>query len=291
MSGTSTRPAPPARATRRWARRLPARVPVAYPALLVFAVAFMIPAAWVVVSSFKSEFEITGANWIPRAATLKNYVEAVTQVDFPHYLKNSFVLATSFTVLNTLSSSLAGYAFARLQAPGKDKLFLLALSTLLIPNLVTFVPLFVLFSKLGWINTYWPWVAWGLAGGAFHIFLFRQFFLNFPRELEEAAEIDGCGLFRIYWNVFLPNSLPVLATSAIFSFAWVWGDYLYPGLLLDSERTTLAGAIATGYFSPQGFVLLAPLMAGIVLYAMPLIVVFLFVQRHIVQGFVTSGLK
>jgi multiple sugar transport system permease protein len=273
------------------ATRLGTRVPVAYPALVAFAVLFVVPAAWILVSSFKSEFEISAANWIPGAPTLDNYAEAVTQVNFPHHLKNSVVLAISFTVLNTLSSSLAGYAFARLRAPGKDKLFLLALSTLLIPNLVTFVPQFVLFSNLGWINTYWPWIAWGAAGSAFHIFLFRQFFMNFPRELEEAAEIDGCSIFRIYWNIFLPNSLPVLATSAIFSFAWVWGDYLYPALLLDSDSTTLAGAIATGYFSPQGFILLAPLMAGIVLYAAPLILVFLLVQRYIVQGVVTSGLR
>lgn len=273
------------------ATRLGTRVPVAYPALAAFAVLFIVPAAWILVSSLKSGFEISGANWIPRAPTLDNYAEAVTQVDFPHHLKNSVVLATAFTVLNTLSSSLAGFAFARLRAPGKDKLFMLALSTLLIPNLVTFVPQFVLFSNLGWINTYWPWIAWGAAGSAFHIFLFRQFFMNFPRELEEAAEIDGCSIFRIYWNIFLPNSLPVLATSAIFSFAWVWGDYLYPALLLDSDSTTLAGAIATGYFSPQGFILLAPLMAGIVLYAAPLIIVFLLVQRYIVQGVVTSGLR
>jgi multiple sugar transport system permease protein len=284
------------RPDRRGARRAaggprPLRLPVAYPALIAFAVVFLVPAAWVLVSSFKSDFEVGSANWIPRAPTLDNYSTAVTMVDFPHYLKNSVILATSFTVLNTLSSSLAGYAFARLRAPGKDKLFLLALSTLLIPNLVTFVPQFVLFSKLGWVNTYWPWIAWGAAGSAFHIFLFRQFFLNFPRELEEAAEIDGCSLFRIYWNIFLPNSLPVLATSAIFSFAWVWGDYLFPGLLLDTEHTTLGAAVATGYYSPQGIVILAPLMAGIVLYAVPLILVFLFVQRYIVQGLVTSGLR
>jgi len=273
------------------ARRAPRRLPVAYPALVALAVVFALPLLWVLASSFKSAFEISAPNWVPQAPTLQNYVGALAKIDFPHYLKNSLILACAFTALNTLSSSLAGYAFARLQAPGRDKLFLLALSTLLIPNLVTFVPQFVLFSRLHLVNTYWPWVAWGFSGNAFHIFLFRQFFLNFPRELEEAAEIDGCGLLRIYWSIFLPNSLPVLATSAIFSFAWVWGDYLYPGLLLDQDRTTLAAAIATQYVDPQGFVLLATLMAGIVLYAVPLVLVFLFAQRHIVQGIVTSGFK
>ena len=262
-----------------------------YAALIVLALAFFLPILWVISSSFKSDFEFASPNWIPQEPNVDNYVKAVTDVDFPHHLKNSFFLASAYTVLNVLSSSLAGYAFARLRAPGRDKLFLLVISTMLIPYLVTFIPQFVVFARLNLVNTYWPWIAWGATGSAFHIFLFRQFFLNFPHELEEAAEIDGCGPFRIYWRIFLPNSVPALATSAIFSFQWVWSDYLFPALLLDSEKTTLAVAIATGYFDLQGRVLLPVTMAGMVLYALPLIVVFFFVQRYIVQGIVTSGMK
>lgn len=268
-----------------------ARSLVAHGSLVALAILFLLPVLWAVSSSFKSPFEFGSANWIPAEPTLQNYVDAVRAFDFPHYLKNSLILATTYTVLNLFSSSLAGYAFARLEAPGKDKLFLVVLATMMIPWLVTFVPQFVLFSRLELVNTYWPWVAWGLSGSALHIFLFRQFFLNFPRELEEAAEIDGCGPFRIYWNIFLPNSLPALATSAIFSFAWVWSDWLFAALLLDDERTTLAVKLGTGYFDPQGNPLLTVTMAGSILYALPLVAFFFLVQRSIIQGMVTSGLK
>jgi multiple sugar transport system permease protein len=264
---------------------------LAYGGLTLLAVAFVLPILWLVSSSFKSAFEFSSPNWIPQAPTFDNYVSAVTEVDFPHYLKNTIFLASVFTVLNVMSSSLAGYAFARLQAPGRDKLFLLVVVTLLVPQLVTFIPQFVLFARLELVNTYWPWVAWGAAGGALHIFLFRQFYLNFPRELEEAAEIDGCSPFKIYLRIFLPNSLPVIATVAIFSFQWVWNDYVFAGLLLDSDQTTLGVAIANGYYDLQGRPLLPVTMAAMVLYALPLVVVFFFVQRYIIQGIVTTGTK
>lgn len=264
---------------------------VAYAGLTVLAAMFVLPIVWLVSSSFKSQFEFSSPNWIPEEPTLQNYVDAVTEVDFPHYLKNTVFLASAFTILHVLSSSLAGYAFARLRAPGRDKLFLLVVASLLVPQLVTFIPQFVVFSRLHLVNTYWPWIAWGAAGGALYIFLFRQFFLNFPRELEEAAEIDGCGPFKIYWRIFLPNSLPALATVAIFSFQWVWNDYLFAALLLDTDKTTLAVAIGGGYYDLQGRQLLAPTMAGMVLYALPLIVVFFFIQRYIIQGIVTTGTK
>jgi ABC-type glycerol-3-phosphate transport system permease component len=263
----------------------------AYTALVGLAIVFMFPVFWAVSTSFKSPYEFGSAAWLPESPTWDNYVEAVTAFDFPHYLKNSFVLASIYAVLNVLSSSLAGYAFARLRAPGRDKLFLVVLSTLMIPWLVTFVPQFVLFSRLELVNTYWPWVLWGLSGSAFHIFLFRQFFINFPTELEEAAEMDGCGPVRVYWQIFLPNSLPVLATSAIFSFAWVWSDWINPALLLDDHKTTLAVKIATGYTDPQGNPLISATMAGSLIYALPLVAVFFLIQRYIIQGIVTSGLK
>jgi ABC-type glycerol-3-phosphate transport system permease component len=262
-----------------------------YAGLTLLAAMFVLPIVWLVSSSFKSQFEFSSPNWIPQEPTLQNYVDAVTEVDFPHYLKNTVFLASVFTILHVLSSSLAGYAFARLRAPGRDKLFLLVVASLLVPQLVTFIPQFVVFSRLQLVNTYWPWIAWGAAGGALYIFLFRQFFLNFPRELEEAAEIDGCGPFKIYWRIFLPNSLPALATVAIFSFQWVWNDYLFAALLLDTDRTTLAVAIGSGYYDLQGRQLLPATMAGMVLYALPLIVVFFFIQRYIIQGIVTTGTK
>jgi multiple sugar transport system permease protein len=270
-------------------RRIRSLLP--YVGLFLLAVVFVLPILWLVASSFKSSFEFTSPNWIPQEPTFENYVTAVTEVEFLHYLKNSAFLASVFTLLHVLSSSLAGYAFARLRAPGRDKLFLLVVASLLVPQLVTFIPQFVLFARLQLVNTYWPWIAWGAAGGALYIFLFRQFFLSFPRELEEAAELDGCGPFKIYWRIFLPNSLPALATVAIFSFQWVWNDYLFAALLLDTDKTTLSVAIASGYYDLQGRQLLPATMAGMVLYALPLVVVFFFIQRYIIQGIVTTGTK
>lgn len=263
-----------------------------YAAVILFGAAFAVPFLWVVSSSFKSQFEFTSPNWIPEAPTLQNYVDAVTLIDFVGSLKNSVLLASLFTFLNVFMSSFAGYAFARLNAPGRDKLFALVISTLFIPQLVLFIPQFVLFSRLELVGTWWPWVLWGMQGGALHIFLFRQFYLNFPRELEEAAEIDGCGPLRIYFRIFIPNSLPVIAVSGIFSFQWVWGDYIFPTLLLDPDNTTLGAAMANGYFTPgQALPLFTVMMAGMVIYAVPLIVVFFLIQRYIIQGIVTSGLK
>jgi ABC-type glycerol-3-phosphate transport system permease component len=263
-----------------------------YATLLALGAAFLVPFLWVVASSFKSQWEFTSPNWIPQEPTFRNYVDAVTLIDFAGSLKNSVLLASLFTVLNVFMSSLAGYAFARLAAPGRDKLFALVISTIFIPQLVTFIPQFVLFSRLELVGTWWPWVLWGLQGGAIHVFLFRQFYLNFPRELEEAAEIDGCGPLRIYFRIFVPNSAPVIAVSAIFSFQWVWGDYIYPALLLDPENTTLGAAMAAGYFTPgQALPLFTVMMAGMVIYAVPLIIVFFLIQRYIIQGIVTSGLK
>jgi ABC-type glycerol-3-phosphate transport system permease component len=153
-------------------------------------------------------------------------------------------------------------------------------------------PITVLFAELGLLNSYWPWVLWGAHGSAFHIFLFRQFFAAIPRDLEDAAEVDGCGKFRIFWQIFLPNSLPAVCASAIFAFTWVWGDWLLPKLFLTDQITTLAVKLATAYVDPvQGMAIVTVTVAGVALYVLPMIVVFFLAQRYIIQGVVTSGLK
>jgi len=148
-----------------------------------------------------------------------------------------------------------------------------------------------LFARLGLTNTYWPWILWGLSGSPFAIFLFRQFFSSFPRELDDAAEVDGAGPLRIFLQIYLPNAGPALAASAIFMFLWVWGDWLYPGLLLHQDNTTLAVRMANAYVDPRGNPLQTVTMAGVVLYVMPLILFFAFAQRYIVRGIVTTGIK
>jgi ABC-type glycerol-3-phosphate transport system permease component len=140
-------------------------------------------------------------------------------------------------------------------------------------------------------NTYWPWILAALGGTPFYIFLFRQFFLGFPKELEEAAEVDGCGPFRIYWQIFLPNSKPVFATVMIFAIVAVWSDYLTPLIYLSANKTLLGVALAKAFKNPQGFDLKTVSLAASTLYIIPLIIVFFFAQKYILKGVVTSGLK
>jgi multiple sugar transport system permease protein len=148
-----------------------------------------------------------------------------------------------------------------------------------------------MFARLELTNTYWPWILWGLGGSPFAIFLFRQFFAAFPRELDDAAEVDGAGPLRIFLQIYLPNAGPALAASAIFMFLWVWGDYLYPALLLHTDNTTLAVRMSNAYTDPRGNPLQTVTMAGVVLYVLPLIAFFGFANRFIVRGIVTTGIK
>jgi ABC-type glycerol-3-phosphate transport system permease component len=163
---------------------------------------------------------------------------------------------------------------------------------MMMPAIITLIPTYLIFAKLGIINTYWPWALWGLAGAPYLIFLFRQFFANMPQELEEAAIVDGCGYARIFWRIFLPQSWPVLATSLVLSFTWSWGDYIAPSLLLSTDRTTLAVAVATDYVTPAtGMPLNNLVAAGAVMYILPVLALFLVLQRGFVTGVSTSGLK
>jgi ABC-type glycerol-3-phosphate transport system permease component len=270
-------------------RRL--RASFVYGVLLAAAAIFLLPVFWTISSSFKTLPEFASGVLFPAKPDGSNYQQALTLIDFFKFTGNSLVLGVLFTGLVVFSSALAGYGFARHPAPGRNALFLLVLATMMVPPFVTFVPQFVLFSRLELTNTYWPWILWGLAGSPFHIFLFRQFFANFPRELEDAAEVDGCGPLRIFWAIFLPNAGPAIAASAIFAFTWVWGDYLFPILLLSQDNTTLAVAMANGYRDPFGNPYMTVTMAGVALYSLPLILVFFFAQRLIIQGIVTTGLR
>lgn len=262
--------------------------------LLGAATTFVLaPEIWWVVSSLKKNTEYLSSQliFLPATPQWVNYIQALTMTPFFRYVGNSVVLAALYSSLCVVSSSLAGYAFARIQAPGRDALFSIVIALLMIPAIVTVIPQFVVFSRLNITNTYWPWVLWGLGGSSFHIFLFRQFFTAFPRELEEAAELDGCGPLRIFLQVFLPNAQPVLATSGILSFMWVWGDWFNPLIFLSDFNTTLAVKISNAYVTPQGQLLTPVILAACVLYVLVPVAVFFVGQKYILQGIVTSGLK
>lgn len=264
-----------------------------YVVLVAIVIGLLSPIAWLVSTSLKSPGELASfpPTWIPAHPRLANYSDAVRSIDFIGATRNSLTIAVIHTTLVTLSSAWAGFGFARLTAPGKRPLFLILLATMMLPGIVTLVPTYLIFAKVHLVNTFWPWVAWGLAGSPFLIFLFRQFFAGIPRELEEAAVIDGCGYVGIFWRIFLPQSWPVIAASVILSFTWSWGDFIGPALLLDQDSTTLPVALASGYVNAQGLPLNNLVAAGAVMYVLPVLALFLVMQRRFISGISTAGLK
>lgn len=269
------------------------RMALNYALFGLVAALLALPVVWLLVTSLKLPIEYLSypIRFLPGAPQWENYVTALSRIPFWRYARNTVALALIFSTLTVATSALAGFAFARIAAPGKNLLFTLIVALLIVPGVVTFIPQFVVFSRLGLTNTYWPWVLWGLSASPFHIFLFRQFFSTFPRDLEDAAEVDGCGSFRVFWQIFLPNALPAVATSFIFNFVWVWGDWFTPQIFLTDANTTLAVKLNSGYVDPQGNPLIPATLAACVLYTLPLVVLFFIGQRYIVRGVVTTGLK
>lgn len=263
-----------------------------YLALMVLALPFLLPFLWMVSTAFKpSEMVyISPPQWIPQPATLENFREAWGLLDFPRFIRNSFWV-TGLTVLGTLlSSSLVGFAFATLPARGRQFLFNLLLATVMIPVSVTLIPLFVLFSKLGWVNTYLPLIVPHFFANAFYVFLFRQFFRTLPPELFESAELDGCNPFMAYWRIAIPLSRPALIAVAVFSFVGAWNDFLVPLVYLSTNsRFTLA--LGLSLFQGTYYTQLHYLMPMSLVALLPVLLLFAVAQRYLVQGIVTTGFK
>ena len=264
-----------------------------YALLIVVAFCIGLPVFWFLVSSFKTESEYIAypIKFLPKVVQWKNYVDAVTLVDYWGYASHSLYLALMYSTLCLITSSAAGFAFARFKVAGSSTLFSIILGMMIVPGMVTLIPQFIVYSRLHLTNTYWPWFLWGIAGAPFHIFLFRQFFTTIPGQLAEAAEVDGCTPFRIFWQIFLPNSKPVLATSFLFNFSGTWSDWFGPLIYLDDKRTTLAVKINHGYQNAHGNPLMMPTLAAATIYTLPLIILFFIGQKYIIQGVVTSGIK
>lgn len=262
-------------------------------ALIVFSIIFVAPFVWLIVTALKETSELNAfpIHWLPLQPQWGNLLQALTVIDYGQYAWNSFFLAALFAVLTTATSALVGFGFARLRGWGKGPLFIVMLSTMMLPPILTTIPTYMMFSKIGLVYTYWPWVLWGLSASPFLAFLYRQFFAGIPLELEDAAIIDGCGYGRIFWRIFLPLSKPVTATVAIFSFQWVWGDWFAPDIFLSADNTTLAVAMSAGYTDPHGNILTNVLSAGTLFYTLPVFVLFFVAQRYFVQGIVMTGLK
>ena len=270
-------------------RRNPAAV---YLVLVVLAGLFLGPFVWLLLAALKTKAEWVSlpTRILPSHPQWGNFREALTQLNFAAYAANSVFLSTLYAALVTLFSALVGFGFARLRGPGKQPLFVVVLSTMMLPQVLTVIPTYVLFSRVGLLNTYWPWVLWGIGTSPYLVFLFRQFFSAIPVELEDAAIIDGYGYGRIFLRIFLPLSRPALLTSFLISFIWIWGDYISPLLFLDSSKSTLAVAL-TQYLDPHGNPIDTVQAAAAALYIMPVLILFMLAQRYFIRSVVASGVK
>ncbi len=265
---------------------------LAHALLASLAAVFAIPLVWMVLTSLKPQEQIAAQphRILPVEWRFSNYIEAVTTMPYARYLRNSLVLC-SLSVLGTLMScSLAAYAFARLRWPGRDGLFLVMVATMLLPWHVTMIPRFALIRDIGLYNTLSALILPTFLGDAFSIFLLRQFFLTIPDELSEAARMDGCGEWGIFWRIVLPLSRPALATVALFQFIASWNDFNGPLLYLsDPDRFPLAYGLEqfTSAYSSQTNLL----MAAAALFTLPIVILFFFTQRTFLRGIATTGLK
>ncbi|KPI18427.1 ABC-type transporter, integral membrane subunit [Actinobacteria bacterium OK074] len=266
---------------------------VLYTVLVAITGLFLGPFGWLVLTGLKSSAELAASpvHWLPDHVQWHNFADAYHLIDFLGYARNSLIIALIYATLITLSSAWVGFGFARLSAPGKKTLFSILLGSMMLPQMITLLPTYLIFAKLGMVDTYWPWVLWGLASAPYLVFLFRQFFAGLPRELEEAAIVDGCGYVGIFWRIFLPQSWPVLTASFVIAFTWSWGDYIAPQLLLSSDRSTLAVAVMSSYVTSAGTPVTNLQAAGSVMYVVPILLIFLVAQRGFVAGMSTSGLK
>jgi len=274
-------------------RRLPAwKALVAHGVLIALSAVFLLPLVWLVTSSLKTDEQILKfpPEWIPRPLTFANYPKGLAFIPFGRYLLNTTIICL-FTVTGTLlSCSLVAYGLARIRWRGRNALFYIILSTMMLPFQVTMVPIFVMFARLGWVDTFLPLIVPHFFGSAFYIFLMRQFFLTIPYELSEAARIDGCGEWDIYRRVVLPLSKPVLATVGLFSFLGAWNDYLGPLIYLsDEHKYTLSLGLAS--FSSQYGSYPGMLMAVTTVITVPIVVLFFFAQRTFIQGISLTGIK
>ncbi len=280
----------------RWTvtRRMPAvdlRAVLCHAVLLFGAVWMLVPFLWMIAASFEPEDEIFSypPTFIPGQIILQHWVSAWTLVPFPRFFLNSGVMAFSITLGHFVTATLAAYAFARLEFPGRDRLFMCFLATLMVPGQVLLIPQFMIIRTLNWLNTYQALIVPGLAS-AYAIFLLRQFFLGIPRELEDAARIDGCSPFRILWQIIVPLSTPAIITMSIFAFLGSWNAFLWPLIVATSQdmfTVQLGLTMFRGAYSTQW----SYVMAAACFITLPVLLVFFVGQKYFTRGIALTGLK
>ena len=267
---------------------------VAYILLIGLSIIFMIPLLWMVSTSFKEStliFRVPPV-WIPPTVTLENYRRGWELMipSFGRLFSNTSIITVVSLVGTLVSSSLVGFAFAVYQARGKRVLFAILLATMMIPSQVTLIPQFILFARIGWVNTWLPLIVPVMLAPAFFVFMFRQFFATIPRDLLDSAEIDGCTPLGIYWKIAVPMAKPAFATAAVFAFLGSWNDLMGPLIYLtEMDKFTLTLGLAN--FQAVNYTMIQYLMPMALLALVPVLILFFAAQKYYVQGIVTTGLK
>ena len=266
---------------------------VSFLIVLAGASLMILPFLWMLSTSLKAEAKVFASppQWIPDPIEWSNFGKSLSVLPFGVYYRNTVIITAATILGDVLTAALVAYGFARFRFPGRGALFVLVLSTIMLPVQVTIIPRFILFKQLRWIDTFIPIILPAFLGGsAFYIFLLRQFFLTIPRELDDAAKIDGLGTLGIFSRIMLPLSKPSLAIIAIFSFLYNWNDFFSPLIFLNSEsKYTLA--LGLNFLKGHFFSTVSLLMAAAVLAMIPCLVLFFVAQKYFIQGVVFTGVK
>ena len=268
-----------------------ARRVLTYAVLLAVSALFFVPFLWTISTSLKTLPETTGFDLLPNSPSLRAYREVLTEFDFLRYAANSLFLAATITLANLILCSIGGYAFARLRFPGREVLFMLVLATLMIPDQLRLVPVFVMLSGWGLVGSFKGYMLIKLVL-ATNLFFMRQYFLTIPKDFEEAAKLDNAGHFKTFWKVMLPLTGPALAAVTILTFQGIWNEFFWPLLLLgfgDPDHYTVQLGIAQFRF--QYGVLWPQLMASAAIAITPIAVIYVFFQRYFVAGVASAGVK
>lgn len=269
------------------------RTTLLYLILSLIALVFLGPFYLMIRGSLMSELEISSFTWHwwstdPQWSNLSDLFNDIT-VPFLQSMQNSAIIATLITVGSLAIASMAGYALARVPSRWSKVVFILVIATLLVPGSVTFVPSYIIVNELGWVSTLQGIVVPGMFSG-FSTFLFRQFYLNFPQELEDAGRVDGLGYFGLFWRILLPNSLPILVALGVISFIGSWNSFLWP-LVIGQDQSSWTVQVVLSTFITAQTINIPELMMGVFISILPLLVLFLFLQRYIAEGISRAGIK
>lgn len=271
-------------------RRFPWREIVLYLSLTILSALFAIPFIWLVLTSLKPPAEVFSNSLIGSDIHIKNYQDVFRYAPVSRWLLNSAIISVLAVVTVTLSSSLIAYGFARLRFRGRNQLFALVICTYMLPGAATMVPTFLIWNKLGAVNTFFPLWASNIFGSAFYIFMLRQFLFTIPQDFVDAARVDGAGFFRIYWDIMLPLITPALAAVAVFEFQAKWNDFMTPLIYLnDPSKYTMSLGLAS--FKTDFEMQWALWMAASVIFTIPMVILFFIAQRFFIEGSISSGVK